>query len=43
MAQKEAQHRDMVESLTDQLAQVRRQHEDLTMLSRDQVCILALL
>jgi hypothetical protein len=43
MAQKEAQHREVVDSLTEQLAQVRRQHEDLTMLSRDQVHIFVLL
>ena len=40
MAQKEAQHREEVEELNAQLSQVRRQHEDLTVLSRDQVCIL---
>lgn len=37
MAQKESQHREVVEDLTSQLAQVQRQHDDLTALSRDQV------
>ncbi|KAF7337943.1 Kinesin-domain-containing protein [Mycena venus] len=36
MAQKESNHREIVEDLKDQLAQVRRQHDDLTALSRDQ-------
>ncbi|KAJ7633003.1 kinesin [Roridomyces roridus] len=36
MAQKESQHREVVEDLNAQLAQVRRQHDDLTALSRDQ-------
>ena len=39
MAQKEAQHREEVEELNAELSQVRRQHEDLTVLSRDQVCV----
>ena len=39
MAQKEAQHREEVEELNEQLGQVRRQHDELTKLSRDQVCI----
>lgn len=38
MAQKEAQHREEVDELNDQLGQIRRQHDDLTKLSRDQVC-----
>ena len=37
MAQKESSHKDVVDDLTDQLAQVRKQHEDLQVLSRDQV------
>lgn len=40
MAQKESQHREVVEDLNGQLSQVRRQHDDLTALSRDQVCAL---
>ncbi|KAJ7024324.1 kinesin domain-containing protein [Mycena alexandri] len=36
MAQKESHHREVVEDLGSQLAQVRRQHDDLTALSRDQ-------
>ncbi|KAF7311304.1 Kinesin-domain-containing protein [Mycena kentingensis (nom. inval.)] len=36
MAQKESQHREVVEDLSSQLAHVRRQHDDLTALSRDQ-------
>ncbi|KAL5511327.1 hypothetical protein ACEPAH_4543 [Sanghuangporus vaninii] len=36
MAQKEAQHHEEVEELNDQLSQVRRQHDELTKLSRDQ-------
>jgi len=37
MAQKESQHREIVDSLNEQLSQVRKQHEELTALSRDQV------
>ncbi len=37
MAAKESQHREMVESLNGQLTQVKRQHDELTALSRDQV------
>ena len=37
MAQKESTHREVVEDLNAQLSQVRRQLEDLTTLSRDQV------
>ena len=37
MAQKESHHREVVEDLNAQLSQVRRQHDDLTALSRDQV------
>jgi hypothetical protein len=40
MAQKESQHREQVEDLTTQLKHVRRQFDDLTTLSRDQVCCL---
>ncbi|KAJ7681788.1 hypothetical protein B0H17DRAFT_1161098 [Mycena rosella] len=36
MAQKESNHREIVEDLNEQLTQVRRQHDDLTALSRDQ-------
>ncbi|KAJ7749534.1 kinesin domain-containing protein [Mycena maculata] len=36
MAQKESNHRETVDDLNSQLQQVRRQHEDLTALSRDQ-------
>ncbi|KIL69859.1 hypothetical protein M378DRAFT_69035 [Amanita muscaria Koide BX008] len=36
MAQKESQHKETVDDLTDQLNQVRRQLDDLTALSRDQ-------
>jgi kinesin family protein 4/21/27 len=39
MAQKESQHREMVDELTTQLSQVQRQHDELTALSRDQVCL----
>jgi hypothetical protein len=38
MAQKESAHKELVEDLTAQLAQVKRQHDELTALSRDQVC-----
>ena len=37
MAQKESQHREIVEDLNTQLGQVQRQLDDLTALSRDQV------
>lgn len=36
MAQKESQHREVVDDLSDQLTTVRRQLDDLTMLNRDQ-------
>ncbi|KDQ61130.1 hypothetical protein JAAARDRAFT_32135 [Jaapia argillacea MUCL 33604] len=36
MAQKESQHRETVDGLNDQLGQLRRQHDELTTLSRDQ-------
>lgn len=37
MAQKESQHQEVVGSLTHQLQLLRRQHDDLNTLSRDQV------
>jgi hypothetical protein len=37
MAQKESAHREIVDDLTSQLAQVQRQHDDLSTLSRNQV------
>ena len=37
MAQKESHHKEVVDDLTSQLTQVRKQHEDLQALSRDQV------
>ena len=37
MAQKESQHREIVDDLNTQLERVRRQHDDLVALSRDQV------
>ncbi|KAG7448233.1 kinesin-3 [Guyanagaster necrorhizus] len=36
MAQKESHHREVVDTLNEQLAQLRRQHDELTTLSRDQ-------
>ncbi|KAG9318633.1 kinesin domain-containing protein [Chiua virens] len=36
MAQKESQHSELVDSLNDQLAQIRRAHDELVTLSRDQ-------
>lgn len=39
MAQKESSHREIVDNLNTELAQVRRQHEELTVLARDQVCL----
>lgn len=38
MAQKESAHREIVDSLNDEMGQLRRQHDELTALSRDQVC-----
>lgn len=38
MAQKESSHKEVVDDLTNQLSQVRKQHEELQVLSRDQVC-----
>lgn len=37
MAQKESHHREVVEDLNTQLTQTRRQVDELTALSRDQV------
>jgi hypothetical protein len=37
MAQKESYHREVVDDLNAELSQVRRQLDDLTTLSRDQV------
>lgn len=37
MAQKESQHTEQVDGLTDELTKLRRQHDDLTVLARDQV------
>ncbi|KAK0482548.1 kinesin domain-containing protein [Armillaria novae-zelandiae] len=36
MAQKESHHREVVDALNEQLTQLRRQHDELTTLSRDQ-------
>ncbi|KDQ19787.1 hypothetical protein BOTBODRAFT_51187 [Botryobasidium botryosum FD-172 SS1] len=36
MAQKESHHKEVVDALTDQLEKTRKQHEELTALSRDQ-------
>ncbi|KAJ2989604.1 hypothetical protein NUW54_g8731 [Trametes sanguinea] len=36
MAQKESHHKEVVDDLTNQLTQVRKQHEELQVLSRDQ-------
>lgn len=37
MAQKESSHREVVDGLNADLNQLRRQHDELTVLSRDQV------
>lgn len=37
MAQKESQHKEQVDDLANQLTRLKRQHDDLTVLSRDQV------
>lgn len=37
MAKKESQHRELVDGLNNELEKVRKQHEELTTLSRDQV------
>ncbi|CUA67773.1 hypothetical protein RSOLAG22IIIB_03200 [Rhizoctonia solani] len=36
MAKKESQHRELVDRLNDELEKLKKQHEDLTALSRDQ-------
>jgi hypothetical protein len=38
MAQKESAHREIVDDMTTQLTQLHRQHDELTVLSRDQAC-----
>ena len=38
MAQKESSHKEEVDELTNELSSVRRQHDELVVLSRDQVC-----
>lgn len=37
MAQKEESHREAVDSMSSELVQVRRQYDELVVLSRDQV------
>lgn len=37
MAQKESSHRETVDELNDELSTIRKQHDELTALSRDQV------
>ena len=37
MAQKEASHREEVDELNDELTSIRKQHDELKKLSRDQV------
>jgi hypothetical protein len=37
MAQKESQHREAIEALNEELMQLRRQHDELTVLSNNQV------
>lgn len=39
MAQKESSHQEVVDKLETELTQVRRQYDELQVLSRDQVCI----
>jgi hypothetical protein len=39
MAQKESAHREIVDDLSGQLKQLRREHDTLTTLSRDQVSL----
>ena len=38
MAQKESSHKEVVDDLNGQLSQVKKQHDELQTLSRDQVC-----
>lgn len=40
MAQKESSHKEEIDQLTDELNSVRRQHDELVVLSRDQVRII---
>lgn len=40
MAQKESQHRETVEALNDELRLLRRQYDELTALSSNQVLVL---
>lgn len=37
MAQKESSHKETVDDLNEQLSSIRKQHDELTALSRDQV------
>lgn len=39
MAQKESSHQEIVDTINTELTQVRRQYEELQVLSRDQVRI----
>ena len=39
MAQKESQHKEVVDDVNAKLSQTRRQLDELTTLSRDQVCV----
>jgi hypothetical protein len=39
MAQKESQHVATVDHLNDELENLRKQHEDLVAVSRDQACV----
>ena len=39
MAQKESNHREVVDKLNSELSQIRRQHDELNALSRDQVWV----
>jgi len=38
MAQKESTHKEVVDDLNAQLSQIKKQHDELQTLSRDQVC-----
>lgn len=38
MAKKESQHRELVDELNAELSKLKKQHEELTTLSRHQVC-----
>jgi hypothetical protein len=42
MAQKESQHREVVDELNDQLNSIRRQHDELVALSSNQVSTVVL-